>query len=181
MTDWQDGWEAVEADCRCTLNPHHEKEHTMIKPTLGLAALFLMGGCAMRPTQLANMQGAGCATPSAASLGAVEDLKGTLSSSNDVVVEYMSGLGFAGVDPSSVRPVTDARTCGRVSNAVSAYLQRGAPMSDLYVVRVGPRYVALDQGATHAPQFVLTRKFEVTNYLVPAPSADPRVATRERR
>ena len=152
----------------------------MMKPTLGLAALFLAGGCAMRPTQLSNMLGAGCATPSAASLGAVEDLKGTLSSSNDVVVEYMNGLGFAGVDPSSVRPVTDAGTCGRVSGAVSSYLRRGTPMSNLYVVRVGSRYVALDQGATHAPQYVLTRKFEVTDYLVPAPASDGRVATVDR-
>ena len=28
----------------------------MIKPTLGLAALLLVGGCVMRPTQQANMQ-----------------------------------------------------------------------------------------------------------------------------
>ena len=178
MTYWQDGWEAVEADRRCTLKPHHQKEQTMIKPTLGLAALLLVGGCVMRPTQQANMQGAGCATPSAASLGAVEDLKGTLASSNDVVVEYMNGLGFAGVDPSSVRPVTDAGTCGRVSGAVSSYLRRGSPMSDLYVVRVGSRYVALDQGATHAPQYVLTRKFQVTDYLVPPTTQDPRVAAK---
>lgn len=148
----------------------------MIKPTLGLAALLLVGGCVMHPSHQASMQGAGCAAPSQASLGAVEDLKGTLASSNDVVVEYLNGLGFAGVNPSSVVPVTDARTCGRVSSAVSEYLHRGSPMSDLYVVRVGPRYVALDQGATHTPQFVLTRKFEVTNYLVPSPAADPRVA-----
>jgi hypothetical protein len=178
MTDWQDGWEAVEADCRCTLNPHQEKEHIMIKPTLGLAALLLVGGCVMRPTQQANLQGAGCATPSQASLGAVEDLKGTLTSNNEVVVEYLNGLGFAGVDPSSVQPVTDARTCGRVSGAVSSYLRRGTPMSDLYVVRVGARYVALDQGATHAPQYVLTKKFEVTDYLVPSTAADGRVAAR---
>lgn len=170
MTDWQDRWE-VDADRCGTLNPFHQKEHTMIKPTFGLAALLLVGGCVMRPTQLANMQGAGCAAPSPASLGAVEDLKGTLASSNDVVVEYLNGLGFAGVNPSSVVPVTDARTCGRVSTAVSSYLHRGTPMSDLYVVRVGPRYMALDQGATHAPQFVLTRKFEVTDYLVPGGQA----------
>ena len=153
----------------------------MIKPTLGLAALLLAGGCAMHPAQQANLQGTGCAMPSANSLGAVEDLKGTLASSNDVVVEYLNGLGFAGVDPSSVRAVTDARTCGRVSSAVSAYLRRGAPMNDLYVVRVGARYVALDQGATHAPQYVLTRKFEVTDYLVPPTAADPRVAARDQR
>lgn len=150
----------------------------MMKPTLGLAALFLVGGCVMRPTQQANLQGAGCATPSQASLGAVEDLKGTLTSSNEVVVEYLNGLGFAGVEPGSVVPVTDARTCGRVSGAVSAYLRRSAPMSDLYVVRVGARYVALDQGATHAPQYVLTKKFEVTDYLVPSTAADGRVAAR---
>ena len=175
MTYWQDRWE-VEADRRCTLNPYHEKEHTMMKPTLGLAALLLVGGCAMHPSRQANMQGAACAAPSPASLGAVEDLKGTLASSNDVVVEYLNGLGFAGVDPKSVVPVTDSRTCGRVSDAVSSYLHRGTPMSDLYVVRVGPRYVALDQGATHTPQYVLTKKFEVTDYLVPGPSVDPRVA-----
>ena len=153
----------------------------MIKPTLGLATLLLVGGCVMRPTQQANMLGAACATPSQASLGAVEELKGTLASSNDVVVEYLNGLGFAGVNPSSVRPVTDAGTCGRVSAAVSSYLRRGTPMNDLYVVRVGPRYVALDQGATHTPQFVLTRKFEVTDYLVPPPAVDPRVAVRDQR
>ena len=151
----------------------------MMKPTLGIAAMLLVSGCAMHPAKQAMMQGAGCATPSANSLGAVEDLKGTLASDNEVVVEYLNGLGFAGVDPSSVRPVTDAKTCGRVSSAVTAYLQRGTPMSDLYVVRVGPRYVALDQGSTHAPQFVLTRKFEVTDYLVPAPAADPRIAARD--
>jgi hypothetical protein len=181
MTDWQCGWEAVEADRRDTRNPHHEKEQTMIKPISGIAALLLATGCAMHPARQANLQGGGCATPSPSSLGAVEDLKGTLSSSNDVVVEYLNGLGFAGVDPSSVRPVTDARTCGRVSDAVSAYLRRGSPMNDLYVVRVGARYVALDQGATHAPQYVLTRKFEVTDYLVPSPVVDPRVATRDQR
>ncbi|MFL5562116.1 MAG: hypothetical protein ACJ79K_11625 [Gemmatimonadaceae bacterium] len=153
----------------------------MIKPTLGLAALLLVGGCAMHPTRQANLQGTGCATPSRNSLGAVEDLKGTLSSSNEVVVEYLNGLGFAGVDSNSVRPVTDAKTCGRVSSAVSAYLRRGSPMNDLYVVRVGARYVALDQGATHAPQYVLTRKFEVTDYLVPPTPVDPRVAARDQR
>jgi len=178
MTYWQDGWEAVEADRRCTLNPYHGKEHMMMKPTLGLAALLVVGGCAMHPSKQAMMQGGGCAQPSPSSLGAVAELKGTLASSNDVVVEYLNGLGFAGVDSSSVRPVTDARTCGRVSSAVSAYLQRGAPMNDLYVVRVGSRYVALDQGATHTPQYVLTRKFEVTDYLVPTAAADPRVAER---
>jgi len=150
----------------------------MMKPTLGLAALLLAGGCAMHPTKQAAMLGAGCAAPSQSSLTAVEDLKGTLASDNEVVVEYLNGLGFAGVNPSSVVAVTDARTCGRVSSAVSSYLQRGSPMSDLYVVRVGPRYVALDQGATHAPQFVLTRKFEVTDYLVPSTTPDPRVAAR---
>ena len=170
MTDWQDGWEAVEADRRNTLNPHQEKEHIMMKPISGLAALLLVGGCVMHPSQQLA-QGAGCAQPSQNTLGAVEDLRGTLASSNDVVVEYMNGLGFAGVDPSSVVAVTDARTCGRVSNAVSSYLRRGAPMSNLYVVRVGGRYVALDQGSTHAPQFVLTRKFEVTDYLVPGGQA----------
>jgi hypothetical protein len=181
MTEWQEGWEAVDAGCRCTLNPYQGKEHIMMKPTFGLAALLLVGGCVMRPTELATMQGAECATPSQASLGAVEDLKGTLTSSNDVVVEYLDGLGFAGVDPKSVVPVTDARTCGRVSSAVSEYLHRGAPMSDLYVVRVGPRYVAVDQGATHTPQFVLTRKFVVTDYLVPGTTADGRVAVRDQR
>jgi hypothetical protein len=152
----------------------------MMKATLGITALLLVGGCVMRPTQQANLQGSSCATPSPTSLGAVEDLKGTLTSTNEVVVEYMNGLGFAGVDPNSVLPVTDAGTCGRVSNAVSAYLHRGAPMSDLYVVRVGARYVALDQGATHAPQFVLTKKFEVTDYLVPRGN-DGRVAARDER
>lgn len=151
----------------------------MMKLTSGLAALFLVGGCVMRPTPQANMLGASCATPSQASLGAVEDLKGTLVSTNEVVVEYMNGLGFAGVDSGSVRPVTDAGTCGRVSGAVASYLRRGTPMSDLYVVRVGPRYVALDQGATHAPQYVLTKRFEVTDYLVPSTTAVPRVAARQ--
>jgi len=178
MTDWQDGWEAVEADCRCTLNPHQAKEHTMMKPTLGLAALLIVGGCVMHPGSQATMLGASCATPSPSSLTAVEDLKGTLGSDNDVVVEYLNGLGFAGVEPKAVVPVTDARTCGRVSGAVSSYLRRGTPMADLYVVRVGPRYVALDQGATHTPQYVLTKKFEVTDYLVPTPGTDPRVAAR---
>ena len=149
----------------------------MMKPTLGITVLLLVGGCVMRPTQQANMLASSCATPSPTSLGAVEDLKGTLSSTNEVVVEYMNGLGFAGVDPKSIVPVTDAGTCGRVSNAVSAYLHRGAPMNDLYVVRVGPRYVALDQGATHAPQFVLTKNFEVTDYLVPG-GTEPRIAAR---
>ena len=54
-------------------------------------------------------------------------------------------------------------------------------MSDLYVVRVGARYVALDQGATHAPKYVLTKKFEVTDYLVPPTTNDGRVAARDRR
>lgn len=153
----------------------------MMKPTVGLAALLLAGGCAMHPNPQAAMLGGGCATPSAASLGAVEELKGTLASGDEVVVEYMNGLGFAGVDPSSVRAVTDAGTCGRVSGAVSSYLRRGTPMSNLYVVRVGSRYVALDQGATHAPQYVLTKKFEVTDYLVAPPAADPQVAARDRR
>ena len=150
----------------------------MTKPTLGFAALLLVGGCAMHPNRQASMLGGGCATPSQSSLTAVEDLKGTLTSDNEVVVEYMNGLGFAGVEPSSVVPVTDARTCGRVSGAVSSYLRRDKPMSDLYVVRVGARYVALDQGATHAPQYVLTKKFEVTDYLVPSTTADGRVAAR---
>lgn len=150
----------------------------MMKPTFGLATLLLVGGCVMRPTQQASLQGAGCATPSQNSLTAVEELKGTLASDNEVVVEYLNGLGFAGVDPNSVRPVTDARTCGRVSGAVSSYLRRGTPMSDLYVVRVGARYVALDQGATHSPQYVLTKKFEVTDYLVPPATTDGRVAAR---
>lgn len=155
----------------------------MMKPTFGLA-LLLVGGCVMRPAQQANMQanmqGSSCAVPSPTSLGAVEDLKGTLSSTNEVVVEYLNGLGFAGVDPESVVPVTDEGTCGRIASAVSAYLHRGAPMNDLYVVRVGPRYVALDQNATHAPQFVLTKKFEVTNYLVPG-GTESHVATRNDR
>ena len=153
----------------------------MMKPTLGLAALLIVGGCAMHPSRQAMMQGAGCAQPSSGSLGAVEDLKGTLASTNDVVVEYLNGLGFAGVDSGSVKAVTDAKTCGRVSSAVSEYLHRGSPMNDLYVVRVGARYVAMDQGATHTPQYVLTRKFEVTDYLVPGTAPAPRVATRDQR
>lgn len=153
----------------------------MTKPTLGFAALLLVGGCAMHPNRQPSMLGGGCATPSQSSLTAVEELKGTLTSNDEVVVEYMNGLGFAGVEPSSVVPVTDARTCGRVSGAVSSYLRRDKPMGDLYVVRVGARYVAMDQGATHAPQYVLTKKFEVTDYLVPSTAADGRVAARDRR
>lgn len=138
----------------------------MTRTFLRLLTLTLVVGCVVHPSQQAS-RGAACAQPSNNALGAVEDLKGALTKNDEVLTEYLSGLGFAGVDPSSIVPVTDPRTCGKVTAAVGSYLRRGGPMDNLYVVRVGPRYLALDPNGHNPGQYVLTRKFEVTDYLVP--------------
>ena len=134
---------------------------------LGLVALPLMVGCGAMHTSRASAPALACRQPSASTLGAVEDLKRVLASNDGVMAEYRAGLGFAGVEAKSVSPVTDARTCGAVGAAVASYLRRPAPMDNFYVLQVGPRYVALDANGRDASQFVLTRKFEVTDYLAP--------------
>ena len=109
-----------------------------------------------------------CPTPSAHALRQVADLKRILSDTNGVMTEYRAGLGFDGVSPNSVSNVTDSRTCSAVTASVASYLRRLDPMAEnLYVVKVGPRYLAMDPRTDAPAQYVLTKKFEVTDYLVP--------------
>jgi hypothetical protein len=138
----------------------------MTRSNLRLLSLTLAAGCMVHPGRQATLA-APCAQPSPHTLGAVEDLKGVLANNDSVIAEYRSSLGFAGVEPKSVVAVTDPRTCGAVSAAVGSYLRRSGPMDNLYVVQVGRRYLALDARDANPAQFVLTKKFEVTDYLAP--------------
>jgi hypothetical protein len=142
------------------------KEDDM-KKILGLVALPLMVGCGAMHTSSAPAPALACRQPSASTLGAVEDLKRVLASNDGVLSQYRADLGIDGVEPKAVSPVTDARACGAVGAAVASYLRRQSPMDNLYVVQVGARYVALDANGRDASQFVLTKKFEVTDYLAP--------------
>ena len=109
-----------------------------------------------------------CPSPSAHALRQVDDLKRILTDTNGVMTQYRTGLGFDGVEPNSVASVTDARTCSAVTASVASYLRRLDPMAEnLYVVKVGPRYIAMDARTDEPAQYVLTKKFEVTDYLVP--------------
>ena len=109
-----------------------------------------------------------CPAPSAHALRQVDDLKRILADTNGVMTEYRAGLGFANVEANSVAGVTDSRTCSAVTASVSSYLRRLDPMAEnLYVVQVGPRYIAMDPRTDSPAQYVLTKKFEVTDYLVP--------------
>ena len=109
-----------------------------------------------------------CPAPSAHALRQVDDLKRILTDTNGVMTQYRTGLGFDGVEPGSVASVTDARTCSAVTAGVASYLRRLDPMAEnLYVVKVGPRYLAMDPRTDAPAQYVLTKNFEVTDYLVP--------------
>lgn len=109
-----------------------------------------------------------CPAPSVHALRQVDDLKRILADTNGVMTEYRAGLGLDGVEPGKVAGVTDARTCSAVTAAVSSYLRRLDPMAEnLYVVQIGSRYIAMDARHDEPAQYVLTKKFEVTDYLVP--------------
>ena len=109
-----------------------------------------------------------CPSPSAHALRQVDDIKRILTDTNGVMTQYRVGLGVDGVEPGSVASVTDSRTCSAATAAVSSYLRRLDPMAEnLYVVKVGPRYIAMDARTDAPAQYVLTKKFEVTDYLVP--------------
>ena len=139
----------------------------MMRTTLLLAVPMLLAGCMSHNVQ-GTIRTAECPTPSEHALRQVADLKRVLADTNGVMTEYRAGLGFAGVSPNSVVGVTDPHTCSAVTAAVASYLRRTDPMAEnLFVVRVGPRYVALDPNQESAAQYVLTRKYEVTNYLAP--------------
>ena len=120
------------------------------------------------PARLSMMRDGPCPTPSAHALRQVDDLKRILLDTNGVMTQYRAGLGVDGVEPNSVASVTDARTCSEATAAVSSYLRRIDPMAEnLFVVKVGPRYIAMDARTDSPAQYVLTKKFEVTDYLVP--------------
>jgi len=132
-----------------------------------LLAPMLIAGCSMSHYTGHVSQAAPCPTPSAHALQAVNDLKRILADSNGVMTEYRAALGIDGVSPNSVAGVNDARTCTAVTAAVASYLRRDPSAENMFVLRVGSRYVAMDATRDPAPQFVVSRKLEVTNYLEP--------------
>ena len=133
---------------------------------IAIVAPMLAAGC-MSHYSGRVAQTAPCPTPSAHALQAVDDLKRILADSNGVMTEYRAALGIDGVAPSSVAGVRDARTCTAVTAAVAEYLRRDPSAENMFVLRVGSRYVAMDASRDPAPQFVVSRKLEVTNYLEP--------------
>lgn len=131
----------------------------------GTAIMIL--ALAVLPTRVAA-QSMACATPSAATLDDINTFKAILADTDSVRVAYRAELGLAGVSPDSVVEVTDPAVCTSVSSAVRTYLQKsGSPTENLYVVRAGPKYFALDPHGEDPAQFLLTLAFTVTEYLLP--------------
>lgn len=140
-------------------------KHMMIRV---LVPTLLVGCMSHNSPRVAVASQNPCPAPSAHALRQVDDLKRILADTNGVMTEYRAGLGFDGVSPSAVEGVTDPRTCSAVTASVSSYLRRLDPMREnLFVVQVGPRYIAMDASNDSPAQYVLTKKFEVTDYLVP--------------
>ena len=139
----------------------------MMRSLYPLAGSALLAGCVLG----SSTRGASsrlCPSPSAAALTEVADFRTMLADSDSVRVDYRDSLGISGVSPRSVETVTDAAVCTAVTNAVRAYMhQSTARTGNLYVLRVGSRYLAIDPTSEDAAQWILTRDFVVQKYLLP--------------
>jgi hypothetical protein len=132
-----------------------------------LIGLLFAVGCIVHPAPLRS-QTLACPAPSAGTLDDVQTFKEILSDTDSVRVAYRAGLGLAGIPADSVIAVADPAICSAVTAAVVAELHETAPITEnLYVLRVGPRYLALDPHGNDLAQFLLTLSFAFADYLVP--------------
>jgi hypothetical protein len=91
--------------------------------------------------------------------------KEMLASIDSNAIRLRTALGLADIDSGTVRVVTDANICTKVTEAIDA-APHDAPRPAVYLVlRAGPRYVAFDPlGRSHA-LFLVDTTFRFRNLL----------------